>query len=295
MQKGKMLSMILVAFLMAIIASWVANKMMIKATSKVSESSPSKTVVVAAIDISYGQTLSQEVLALKKLPVNMVQENMFGSIEELEGKVSKDDIFTGDIIVKQRLADKSEGAILASLIGTNMRAVSVRVNDVIGVAGFLLPGNRVDVLASRMDNNRSAIRTLLKNIKVLAVDQTVSPDKEKPVVVRAVTLEVSPGDSEQLFQAIQEGSIHLTLRNPMDVMTSQPEIVENDPVPVQKEPMKRIIKKVTHRKKSIKKRIISKKASTREQNLTQDILMEQPAFKAVTVIRGTSMSNERFN
>jgi pilus assembly protein CpaB len=97
-----------------------------------------------------------------------------------------------------------------------MRAVSVRVNDVVGVAGFLLPGNRVDVVAAYRERTDTHSETVVQNVKVLAVDQSASSDKNEPIVVRAVTLEVSPADAEKLILAEQRGSIQLALRNPLD-------------------------------------------------------------------------------
>jgi pilus assembly protein CpaB len=90
------------------------------------------------------------------------------------------------------------------------------VNDVIGVAGFLLPGNRVDILTTRQQGSRARTETILQDVKVLAVDQTASTDKDRPVVVRAVTLELSPAESELLVKATSEGTLQLTLRNPLD-------------------------------------------------------------------------------
>ena len=90
----------------------------------------------------------------------------------------------------------------------------MRVNDVVGVAGFLLPGNHVDVVAAYRDGPDTRSETVVQNVKVLAVDQTASTDKNEPVVVRAVTLEVTPPDAEKLVLAEQRGSIQLALRNP---------------------------------------------------------------------------------
>ena len=110
-----------------------------------------------------------------------------------------------------------------------MRALTVRVNDVIGVAGFLLPGNRVDVLSARKTTDRRAVtETILRNIKVLAVDQTASTEKNEPVIVRAVTLEMTPDQAEVLVKARTEGEIQLTLRNPLE---AEP---EPEPEPVAK-------------------------------------------------------------
>jgi pilus assembly protein CpaB len=122
----------------------------------------------------------------------------------------------GEILLDARFADQGAGSTLAAVVGENMRAVSVRVNDVVGVGGFLLPGNRVDVVAAYRDRQDMLSETVVQNVKVLAIDQTAASDKNEPVVVRAVTLEVTPNDAEKLILAEQRGSIQLALRNPLD-------------------------------------------------------------------------------
>ena len=211
--------------------------------------------MVAAADIAYGQVLSAENLQLKTLPASLAAPGAIMSIEDAKGKIAKGEIYQGEALIDKRLADKEGGTILASLVDKNMRAVSSRVNDVIGVAGFLMPGNRVDVLASRMEERRSITRTVLQNIKVLAVDQTAEASKDKPVLVQAVTAEVSPTDSEKLFQAIQEGSIHLTLRNPDSSEPVQQAVVPTQLPPKQKlAAVKNTKAPVKQKKKTIRKK-----------------------------------------
>jgi pilus assembly protein CpaB len=143
-----------------------------------------------------------------------------------------------------------------------MRAVTVRVDDVVGVAGFLLPGNHVDVIAARKVNERATTETVLMNINVLAVDQTTSQDKNEPVVVRAVTLEMTPQEAEVLMKAREEGRIQLTLRNPADDM--RPQLVatpEPAPAIAPQKPVRRAA--------------------------------PRPAEPNVTIIRGTLVDNER--
>ncbi|WP_422445685.1 MULTISPECIES: Flp pilus assembly protein CpaB [unclassified Endozoicomonas] len=111
-----------------------------------------------------------------------------------------------------------------------MRAVSVRVNDVSGVAGFVLPGDRVDVLSiqtarSGGTNNTDNSEILLSDVVVLAVDQQAINDSGRPQVVRSVTLEVSPRDSESLVLASSRGSLQLSLRNPEESL--YPEVEDN--------------------------------------------------------------------
>ena len=110
------------------------------------------------------------------------------------------------------------GSMLSTLIDKEYRAIAVRVDDVVGVAGFVLPGNNVDVLANKIDKitNQSVTQTKLQNIKVLAVDQDDSHEKNQPAIVRAVTLQLKPEQAEIMVQAMREGTIQLTLRNPED-------------------------------------------------------------------------------
>jgi pilus assembly protein CpaB len=115
-------------------------------------------------------------------------------------------------------AKDGAGSTLAAVVSKDKRAVTVRVDDVVGVAGFLLPGNHVDVVATSKDEHGAAYvaETVLSNIKVLAVDQTASANSNEPVVVRAVTLEVTPAEAEILLKGKAAGSIQLALRNPLD-------------------------------------------------------------------------------
>jgi len=158
-------------------------------------------------------------------------EGTYTELAEVEGKVATSGIARGEILVAERFASHSRGSTLAALVADNMRAVTVRVNDVVGVGGFLLPGNTVDVLSARKGKNRRAIiETILTNIKVLAVDQTAATDRNDPIIVRAVTLEMTPKQAEKIVKARSEGTIQLTLRNPE----------EEDIIP---EPVKRTVKK----------------------------------------------------
>ncbi len=132
--------------------------------------------------------------------------------------VATANILSGEFLMRDRFAAHETGSTLAALVSESMRAVTIRVDDVVGVAGFLLPGNRVDVLATRMDTRtrRANTETILKDLKVLAVDQTAATQDNDPVIVRAVTLEMTPAQSETLVKAKEEGTIQLTLRNPGD-------------------------------------------------------------------------------
>ncbi|MFB9135141.1 Flp pilus assembly protein CpaB [Vibrio olivae] len=172
-------------------------------------------VVIASQEIKAGTIVDSAHLSTKLLEKSWRTEEQYTSADDLVGQVVENTIFPGEIITLNRVTTPGEGATLAALIPENKRAVTIRVNDVIGVAGFLLPGNKVDVLNTIKYGQTSAnTRTVLKDIKVLAVDQTAKTDENKPIIVRAVTLEVSPSEAEKLLSAKSRGEIQLTLRNP---------------------------------------------------------------------------------
>ncbi len=201
------------AFL-AIGAAWMANNWAQNKNRVVTEEQIG--VVMAATDIPFGHKIESINLKLSPMPKKMVPEDVFTSLEEVEGKIATAEVLEGDILRKQRLSEHLTGSTLASIISPKKRAITIRVDDVIGVAGFLLPGNMVDILAAKRGQKGTSTDTILKNIKVLAVDQTQSTNKNDPVIVRAVTLETTPSQAETIFKARQEGNIQLTLRNPLD-------------------------------------------------------------------------------
>ena len=180
-------------------------------------------VVVAATDIQYGTKVQSRHLRVADLPPEGVPKGSFHSVEEVEGTVATVAIMKGEVLVRERFAEHTTGSTLAALVTENMRAVTIRVDDVVGVAGFLLPGNRVDVLSTRKDRKTKKARTetILRNVKVLAVDQTAATQKNEPIIVRAVTLEMSPQQSEELVRAKEEGTIQLTLRNPLESQVAE--------------------------------------------------------------------------
>jgi len=233
MIKRRILPMFAIALLLGLGAAWMANGW-IQARIQPAEAGDAATVVVAALEVPFGTKIDSSHIRTASWPVGSVPDGAFSDPAEVEGKIAKQAFFPGEILLEGRIAEHLGGSTLSAIIEQNKRAITVRVNDVIGVAGFLLPGNRVDVLASRKDNKRVLTRTVLEDIKVLAVDQTASPEKDKPVVVRAVTLEMTPEEAEILVKSTQEGTLQLTLRNPLD----------NEQVLAKKQPESKPVKKV---------------------------------------------------
>lgn len=225
MFKGRTLLLILFSGLLAFGAAFMANNWLSQQTPvTTTETVDTVQVVVAAMEIPYGEKVEARHLTTIEMPTDYTPAGVVEDISEIEGQIAQADIIKGEILMNGRFSDNATGSALASLIEPKMRAITVRVNDVVGVAGFLLPGNRIDILHSRSINKRSYTKTLINDLKVLAVDQTARTDKNDPVIVRAVTLEVTPRQAETIVKARNEGPIQLTLRNPDDKSLPKPRV-----------------------------------------------------------------------
>jgi pilus assembly protein CpaB len=215
MANKRAVAMISLSLVMGGAAAWMASNWVQRAGQATEV--PMATVVAAEIAVPFGTKVGERHLKTLTMPAEFVPSGSFTSIEEVVDRVTVQPIVAGEILMRERFSEYEDGSTLAALVSEKMRAVTVRVDDVIGVAGFLLPGNRVDVLAARRESGRRATaETILRDVKVLAVDQTAASEKNEPVIVRAVTLEVNPAQAEILVRSKEEGSIQLTLRNPLD-------------------------------------------------------------------------------
>jgi pilus assembly protein CpaB len=182
---------------------------------------PTKTVVVAAADLDLGAELRSEDLRVIQWPADAVPEGAFDSPERLVGRGLIRPIAQNEPYLPQKLAPIEAGAGLPPVIPEGFRAMAVRVNDVVGVAGYVLPGTRVDVIATLNPTQRPedvASKVILTNVTVLAAGTKIEQgDKDsKPIQVAVVTLMVTPEEAERLTLAANEGKIQLALRNPLD-------------------------------------------------------------------------------
>ncbi|APC15223.1 Flp pilus assembly protein CpaB [Pseudomonas frederiksbergensis] len=247
---SRTLTLIALSLVLGLGAAWMANSWL-SARLNASPDDNLKTVVVATVEISFGQMVEAQQVAVVRMPKDTVPDDAFDAPDKVVGKIATFSILRGDILRGARLAEHLGGSTLASLIEPNMRAISVRVDDVVGVGGFLLPGNRVDVLATKQtgSNSNAQAETILENLRVLAVDQTASTDKTQPVVVRAVTLEMTPEQTVVLVKGMSEGKLQLALRNPLDnqkkPVVAQPVAeVKQLPAPVK---VVKVVKVMQHR------------------------------------------------
>lgn len=232
MARKRALTMITLSVVMGVIAAYMAGNLITNANQE--EEVEMASVVAADLAIPFGTKVERRHLKTLEMPAEYVPPGSFTSYDDVMDRVTMQPIVAGEILMQGRFVDYDDGSTLAAMVEKGMRAVTVRVDDVIGVAGFLLPGNRVDVVASRRESGqRASSETILRAIRVLAVDQTAATEKNEPVIVRAVTLEVNPEQAEVLVKSMEEGSIQLTLRNPLeeDELVSEAE-PEPEPAPV---------------------------------------------------------------
>ena len=178
-------------------------------------------IAVAAADVGLGQRLAADMVALAEWPRNSLPAGAQHELAALAGRVLKASVQRGEPVTEAKLAPAGTLGGLSALIAEGKRAITVRVNDVVGVAGFALPGNFVDILvhapAQGGNGSDAALsKIVLERILVLAVAQEVARDDTKPRVVNAVTLEVTPEQAERLDLARSVGSLSLVLRNQVD-------------------------------------------------------------------------------
>ena len=184
-------------------------------------SAPTQPVVVAAADLSLGTELKKEDLTTINFPMGAAPEGSFAKPSDVIGRGLIVPLVKNEPLLAAKLASKEAGAGLPPIIPEGMRAVSVRVNEVIGVAGYVLPGTRVDVVATANPSNQPSDTTsklILSNVQVLTAGTRLEQDQEKgkPMQVTVVTLLVYPDQAERLALASTEGKIQLALRNPLD-------------------------------------------------------------------------------
>jgi pilus assembly protein CpaB len=192
----------------------------------------SSQIVVAALPVNVGAKLTEADLRIATWPKAVPIQGSFQKIADIVGRGVLVPMVPNEPVLDSKLAGSGEGAGLTSTIPDGMRAVSVKVNDVIGVAGFVLPGSRVDIILSGSPNSEGRVemsKVILENIQVLAAGQNVATDDAgKPLNVQVVTLLVTPDQSQTLALATVDGRIQLALRNPLDLQEMNPNAVRRE-------------------------------------------------------------------
>jgi pilus assembly protein CpaB len=210
-----MLSVALIAGLVSVVlaSQWLGNQAKLGGSK----------VVVATADLEIGTRIPATALRLVEWPSSSVPPGAFSDSKELEGRVTKVALQRGEPVLESKLAPQGTRGGLSAVVTEGKRAMTVRVNDVVGVAGFALPGNYVDIMVhtehtqgARGEKQHVISKIVLERILVLAVAQEASRDDTRPRVVNAVTLEVTPEQAEKLDLARSVGNLSLVLRNQID-------------------------------------------------------------------------------
>jgi len=223
MVKSRMSSLLVIAAILSLLASVVARHLVTVPTAVVVPEAPPPppkvTVMVASQDIEYLGVIKAE--SVREHP--MLQEDLPGDFslypsrpEEVIGRVAMNPIHTGALIQKTDLKEREAGMPLALEVRETHRAMTIRVDDVKGVAGFLARGNVVDLILAvpGQDHQAATASFLAQGLRVLAVDQDVNASKEEAKVVKAVTLEVTPEIAESIARGELTGNLKLVLRHP---------------------------------------------------------------------------------
>lgn len=256
----------------------------------------SSKVVVAATDIDLGTPLALQMLKVADWPKGSEPTGAFSDIKVLDTRVLKTSVSRGEPILESKLAPLGATGGLSAIIKEGNRAMTVRVNDVVGVAGFALPGNYVDIVVNTVDEmakaangNNSISKIVLEHILVLAVAQEQNRDETKPKVVNAVTLEVTPEQAEKLDLARSVGSLSLVLRNQIDSSlaatsgSTKKDLLNGDTQPATL-PVATDAKSEVAAAKPVVKKVVRRKA------------VAKPAepYEQVEVVRGNVTSVEKF-
>ena len=223
MRKSRPWFMLLLALTSGVVAALLALRYLRERTTPLMASEPKRVnIVLLARSLPVGAVVTPRDVRLVPWPGEALPSGYIRSIEDAVGRGVITPVAENEPLLAAKMSTKDAGGGLPIIIRDGMRAVSVRVDEVIGVAGFVLPGTRVDVMLT-LDKNTSRpqaiTKTLLQNVQTLAAGQSVTRDKEgKAQTVTVITVLVSPDDAELLALAAKEGRLQLALRNTLDTL-----------------------------------------------------------------------------
>jgi pilus assembly protein CpaB len=254
------------AIVLGLAAAFVAERRL--SIPAIAEATPQQTVpvVIAKVELPVGGEISERQLDIIEWPVAYLPKGAESDPRNLVGRVTRHTLSPNEPVLESSLAAKGLRGGLTAVISEDKRAVSVKVDPVIGVAGFVTPASRVDVLATlrRLDLKKPLpfSKVILEDILVLAIDQKMEEvSNGDPILVSVVTLEVTPGQAQKLIYSAHEGNLQLALRNPSDHASVDTQLVSAADI--------------------LKGRPMKSKRIARNYN-------------RVTVIKGTKVTTERF-
>ncbi len=212
MKSTRAMLMILVSLIVGALAVWLAARWVGEQTNE-----NTVKVVVATIGIDAGAPLQSNMLGWANWPKNAVPHGAFNDLKKPLGRVANTPIYPGEALLEVKLAPEGSSGGLSATIAPNKRAITLQVNEIVGVAGYIRPGSLVDVMVNSREGSIKPIsKIILERILVLAAAQDDKRDQTKPKVVGTVTLEVTPEQAEKIDLARNIGTLSLVLRNPLD-------------------------------------------------------------------------------
>ena len=220
MNRTRTIVVIGIAILLALLASMGVYRYLSE-KGRVAEQARLQTVgiVVAIVDIPVGTPINPNQVAVTAWPRDLYPKDSFADMKSVVGRAARRDFLRGEPIVESKLVPtEKRGGLLSFLVPEGERAFTVRVNEVVGVGGFIVPDTRVDVIVTIVPTGSSEkiSKMVLENMQVLAAGQVIEQKENKPITVNTVTLSVTPEEAELLALASNDGIIQLVLRNFMD-------------------------------------------------------------------------------
>jgi pilus assembly protein CpaB len=244
MRSGSNLIILVIAVLMGGAAAFLAREWLASHVGTVAVVEPQTgTIVVASASLSYGTPITPDTVTEISWPSKVLPDGAFASVQDLvkDGRrVVLTPFVRNEPIVASKITQPGQKGTLSTTIEEGKRAVTVPVDDVRGVAGFIFPGDFVDVALTRANGggaNQNYSEVILQHVKVLAIDQTAGERQDRPTVARAVTLELSSGDALKILLATNVGHLSLILRQAAEPETGPNErITERDLYPTDSPP-----------------------------------------------------------
>ena len=286
-----LIAVVVVALALAGLASWLVYDYLAKKTEE-AKTSAGQAVVVAATEIPIGTKLNASHLKMVNWPKSGVIPGSFFDAKAVMDRTNISSISPGEPVLESKLVPKdgtTGTSIMSYLIPAGHRAVTVGVNEVAGVAGFISPHNKVDLVLTVLppgssDPNRTTSKIVLQNIPVLATGQITEQKEGKPVVVPTVTLDLTPEDAEKLIIAASKGSLQLLLRS----------VTDSAPIETKGATISKVMGAV---ERSVEPSPAKKAAAPRKRAVsvkTVEVKSPPPPATTVEIIKGTSRSSKSY-
>ena len=293
MKSKRALIMIATSVLAGLLAVWLAARWV----GQVADSTTK--IVVASKDVDPGAVLGPDNLQAIAWPSGAVPAGALKDLNKTQGRVAATLIFTGEPILEAKLAREGASGGLSSVLSQGKRAITIQANEIVGVAGYIRPGSRVDIMVNTRDGKDAALsKIVLENILVLATAQDDKRDQTKPKVVSAITLEVDPHQAEKIDVARSIGTLSMVLRKSLDnaavqtVGATRDDLMASAALSAASAPQATpgAAKPVAANAAKSKGKPVAKKAG----NGSAPVAAAAPAIESVEIIRGVQKANSNF-